>query len=336
MLNLGFLTPQIDVRGTCVAIFDYAKSYKDLYRSNIFIFYFSDKNNDINVLENKFKKEFGDNNCIGIDSSDIIQLNLTCIELNIDIMYFIKYGKNDKIFTRSVPSIIHCVFDMSEPHGDVYIGVSKYVAEKYNYKKQELKYLEHMISLTPSSTKTNMREELGIPSSAKVFGRYGGMDTFNVDFVIEAIREILQQDNNIYFLFCNTPKFFDSPRVKYIDTIITEEEKNKFIHTCDYHLECGTLGHSFGLACGEFSVNNKPIILYYNDNLFNKAHIDIIKEKGLYFTNKEEFKNLIENHTIDKSIDYNCYRKYNRKNITDQFHVKCILPILLKKYDGLI
>ena len=177
-----------------------------------------------------------------------------------------------------------------------------------------------MISLQPSINGENLRQELKIPDDAIVFARYGGMDTFNIPFCWQVIYNILETRENIYFLFINTPRPFEHKRMIHLPKITSDYDKNKFISTCDAHLECGTLGHSFGLAIAEFSVNNKPIIAY-NKNLWNTAHIDILKDKGIYFTTSDEFYNILT--TFDpkkyKDLDLNCYREYTPEKVMRQF-----------------
>ena len=177
-----------------------------------------------------------------------------------------------------------------------------------------------MIGLKPSENKKNLREKLNIPENAIVFGRYGGLDTFNLHFVYNAIVRTVLANDNIYFLFINTPLFIQHPHVIYLDKIIEDDDKNLFINTCDAHLECSTLGHTFGLSIGEFSVNNKPIICY-NGNIWNRCHLDILGEKAILFKTEEEFYNII--NTFDKkeyeNKDLNCYKEYSPEKVMKKF-----------------
>jgi hypothetical protein len=42
---------------------------------------------------------------------------------------------------------------------------------------------------------------LQIPQDAIVFGRYGGMDDFNINIAKNAIKNYINLDTNVYFLF---------------------------------------------------------------------------------------------------------------------------------------
>lgn len=309
VLKIAFHQDTLCVRGTSVAMYDYALYNEELLHNQSIIII---PNSGIPKCDplglSKFQNRFR-------------VLYYTDLEAfldkeKIDILYCIKYGTNDGIYSRKVKTVIHCVFDMSQPHGDVYAGVSSSVARKY----QKDLFVPHMISLKPNNTH-NLRDSLNIPKEAIVFGRYGGMDTFNLEFCYEVMARILYEKNNTYFLFINTPCFITHPKVFYLDKISSDQDKNKFIATCDAHLECGTLGHSFGLAIAEFSVNNKPIIAYKSPTLWNTAHLEILKDKALYFSNSQEFYNILNTFKPEdyNNLDLNCYKEYSPENVMGIF-----------------
>jgi hypothetical protein len=310
---IAFQTSQIDVRGTCVALYDYAL-YNETILGNTSIVVTDKRNvakNDL-VAIRKFANRFP-----VIFYDDAEHLHRILKEKKCDMMYTIKYGKKDEIVFDDIKTVIHCVFDLSEPHGDVYAAVSKALAKKYNYPL----YVPHMIGLSPSKTKENMREFLGIPDDAIVFGRHGGVDTFNIPFVHDAIRKLIVNHSNLWFVFMGAPHFIEHPRVIYLPLSSDLGEKNRFIQTCDAHLECGTLGHSFGLAMGEFSVNNKPIIAFLG-KVWNTAHYDILKNNALYFRNQEEFERIITtfNPELYKDRDLNCYKDFSPEKVMKIFN----------------
>lgn len=319
MVKIAFNLKNIDVRGTATAGYDYAISLKEYYNINSIILASKNDNHD-EIAIIKFKKRFELFFYETYDDINKIVKDNLC-----DILYTIKYGKNDNN-KCCIPEVIHCVFDMSEPHGNIYVGVSKYVSNKYGYNL----FVPHMISLKPSKTNDNMRKMLNIPDNAIVFGRHGGMDTFNINFVMENIIKIVNEYKNIFFVFVNTFNFYNHNQIIFLDKIIDDDIKNKYISTLDAYIEAGTLGHSFGIACGEASINNKPIILYDSPNLWNRAHIDIIGDKGLYFTDSESFYKIITEFDPKNYIhkDLNAYIDYTPKKIIKIFKETFIDPIL--------
>ena len=308
-MKIAFHDTHLGIRGTSVAMYDYAnyneillKDQHGLPNSSIIVVPENSSQNDSLGVE-RFKSRFQ-----VFTYKDLNDLENILEREKCDMLYCIKYGHNDNVFSRRIKTVIHCVFDMSQPHGDVYAGVSQAVAEKYN----KTLFVPHMISLGNEAC-GNLREQLGIPSNSIVFGRYGGMDTFDLPFCRRAIVDIVNSFENIYFLFSNTPEFYKHQQIKYVSKMVDEKEKLKFIQTCDAYIECGSMGHSFGLAIGEFSVVNKPIIAYkgiaQGNGIWNDAHIKILKEDGIYFTNEIEFF-----HILTTFIPYkarNCYTDYS-------------------------
>lgn len=310
MIKIAFHTPKICVRGTSVALYDYAHYNETLLgnRSVIIVPKSSLLDND-DLVFRKFSKRF---QVLFYDDKE----HMECLISDCDIFYCIKYGTYDQIVSDNIKTVIHCVFDQTEPHGNVYAAVSKTLANKFG---KDL-FVPHMIGLEPSRTKENLRRHLGIPENAIVFGRHGGQDTFDLEFSRNVIRRIVREVPNIYFVFVNTPEFDNHPKIFFLPKIVVSNEKNRFIQTCDAHLECGSLGHTFGLSMGEFSVNNKPIIAY-NGSVWNTAHIHILKDKALYYKDENEFYNILTtfNPREWESRDNNCYKEYSPEKVMKIF-----------------
>jgi len=47
-------------------------------------------------------------------------------------------------------------------------------------------------------TTEDLRQELNIPQDAIVFGRYGGVESFNIDFVYRVIQNILETRSDVF------------------------------------------------------------------------------------------------------------------------------------------
>ena len=314
MITIAFHDNQLTVRGTSQAIYDYAH-YNELLLKNksIIICPYSsiDQNRNDNLAITKFMSRFK-----VFFYKNQLELDHFLIVNNVNIFYCIKYGTNDGIITANTKNVIHCVFNMSEPHGDVYAAVSESIAKKFG---KEL-YVPHMISLQPSTTFENLRNELNIPLNATVFGRYGGSDVFELKIAHDVIKKIVNENENIYFVFINTPNFYNHSQIIYMDKIITNNDKNKFICTLDAYIECSEHGHSWGLSIGEHSINNKPIIAY-SGWMLNREHLNILGDKGIYWKTQDEFYNILT--TFDKSLfigkDLNAYKNYTPENVMHIF-----------------
>lgn len=317
MKVIAFYTPTLNFRGTCVAIVDYATyNEKLLLNKSIIITNQCNKHDDIAV--EWITKLF---NVIYIEHVNTNTLDDVLISNNCDVLYCIKYGKNDGIYSNKVKTIIHCVFNMSEPHGDVYIGVSKSLCKKFNSKE----YLGHIVKRVNTDTKKNLRTQLNIPLDALVIGRHGGIDTFNVEFAKQFISKIIRNNNNIYFLFINAPIWDVHPQLIYLQPTTSIEFKNKFIKTCDAMIVPESLGHSFGLSISEFCMFKKPIICYLNRRnrnvYWNDNHINELGNEGLYFSNELELSLIINNFNMFKNIiPYKAYRKYTPERVMSLFN----------------
>lgn len=307
-MKILFFIQKIDLRGTCVATYDYAHYHETLLGGQSVILISRNSNHDVDVLY-KFLKRF---HVLYYDSLDQIEN----ISKDFDLFYVLKYGKKNEFFCKNIKSAIHCVFDLSEPHGDVYAAVSDTLAKKFG----QTKFVPHMIGLKPSVTGDNLRETLGIPKDAVVFGRHGGKDTFDLAMAIRAIIKSVLYKSNLHFIFVNTPCFLNHPRVHHINKIVDSDEKNRFIMSCDAMIHAQTLGETFGIAIGEFSVNNKPIVAYKGD-VWNDHYKNILKDKALFYLSEHECYNILINFDPleYKDKDMNCYKEYSPEKVMKKF-----------------
>ena len=186
-------------------------------------------------------------------------------QFNIDLFYTIGWGaKTDAFNCVPCPVLTHAIFSNSPftregwETKDRYAVISKYLTTKHSCSKN---YIPHMINMpNANDNKSAHREKYNIPGDAFVLGRYGGTDSFDIGYVHEAIKQILSEENNIYFLFANTDKFYEHERIIYTPQLIDMDEKASFIQCCDAMIHGRTVGETFGISIGEFSFYNKPII----------------------------------------------------------------------------
>lgn len=311
MVKIAFHSLGLDVRGTCVSMYDYAHYSETILGHHSIIIIQEDSINDDDVLR-KFKNRFK-----VIYYSDPIDMDNVLVSEGCHIMYCIKYGTNNGLISKKIKNAIHCVFDLSQPHGDAYAAVSSTLANKYNYPH----YVPHMIGLRPSRTSDNMRNTLNIPSDAVVFGRHGGQDTFDLDIAKNAISRIVRDCPNTYFIFVNTPMFDNHPNIHYIDKIVDIDEKNKFICSCDAMIHAQSLGETFGISIGEFSINNKPIITY-NGPVWNDNYKNILQNNAIYYCTEDECYIAMKNFNPLNytNRDNNCYRDYTPEKVMKIFN----------------
>lgn len=313
-MNIAFHSGQLGVRGTEIALFDYAFHNRELLGNNSIII--SNKNADLSGID-KFKNQFEvflyDNFS---EVTNIIDKN------KIDLIYYIKGGSNDGLLVPGIKNVVHSVFQYRQPHGDVYAYVSKWLSEKAS--GGELPYVPHMIDILKHDHNMNYRDFLGIPNDAIVFGYYGGQISFNIPFARNAVIDVANKNKNIYFLFMNSEKFCDIDNVIFLDSTTDVENKIGFINTCDACIHGRNGGESFGLTLGEFSIKNKPIITttYCTEHLCDEAHIDVLGDKAVLYHDYQELVDILENFKdiVDVSSDWNCYRDYSPELVMKKFN----------------
>lgn len=318
-MKIAIHSNQFDGRGSGKVSYDYGMGLKHLGHEVIFITSGLNKNEGIPRLKENFEV-FTYNNKIQPNTITDIKKELEMLvnNHNIDFMHMIKAGENDGITPSNCKTGIHCVFGMKENHGNVYTGVSEYLAKKYD----QTLYVPHIIkNLDPT---VNVRKEMGISDDTIIIGRIGGMDSFDLPFVWNAIKQVLDNRKDILFFFVSTNEFYNHDRILYIPWLETEEEKFNIIHTCDAMIHGRCMGESFGIACGEFSAANKPIITWSglgNPN-YDRCHIGLLGDKAILYNNEGELVNILcsLNKTEIKNKNWDMYsNKFSEESVIEQY-----------------
>jgi len=311
---IGFLSNQLTLRGTEIAMYDYADFNETILNNKSIIItrnYNIVKHGRDASLETyiKFKKRFQVEYYVSQQDIDAI-----VERYKITHLYIIKAGIWDGLISTKCINLIHCVFNTSQPHGQIYSAISNDVNRLFN---TNYPVVPHMIR--NFETDLDLRQELKIPSDAIVFGRYGGLETFDIEFVHQAIQKILETRSDVYFIFINTYKFATHPQIIYLNGTTSMEYKRKFINTSDAQLHSRRDGESFGITCGEFAIQLKPVITW--DSSRERNHINILGEKAVLYSDYESIYKILNEFTKNKySMESNGYLEYNPKNIMNIFN----------------
>ena len=322
-MKIAFYSPHLGLRGTEVTMYDFAH-YNETILGNesIIIYHPNAPQNDESVIK-KFNDRFPVHELVGpnyvfnwMADETVPLLDEKLISNKCDAVYMQKGGYNDGVYSRVRKNLILCCALTKEPHGEVYAYISKWLSDFMS--DGELPYVPSIVDLP--DVEENLRKELEIPENATVYGRTGGMDTWSLPWVSKAIFKSLEKRNDIYFIFQNTPRFINHPRVKYIQSTADMTFKVKFINSCDAMIHSREDGETFGVACGEFSLRNKPIITWKNAQ--QRSHIEILKEKGIYFENENDVFNILT--TFDSAKlphnNWNCYQEFSPEKVMQKFN----------------
>jgi len=307
MVKIAFWDNGLGERGTSVSLFDYAYFNQSILKNeSIIIYNVNHESNDETVIQ-RFKNNF---EVIGVP--DFRYVDKILLENKCDIFYIIKAGDYEGQISRVIKTVVHCVFNYNQPHGNVYAGVSEWLRD--NNKKYPV--VPHMVHLP--EYELNMREELGIPENSVVFGRHGGYGQFDIKFVHPIVYDVAKSNPNIYFLFVNTKPFCEKlSNIIHIDKIIDLFKKVKFINTCDAMLWARTDGETFGLAIAEFSIKNKPVLLTVSGD---EAHTHLMKDKGIWY-NENNLHDILTGFNKEEMAnkDWNAYREYTPEKVMQIF-----------------
>ncbi len=318
--RIGFLSNKLTLRGTEIAMYDYA-DFNESLLNNKSIIITRDYNRirtefDVSLdaytkFNSRFQVEYYETR------EDIDRIVRTHVLTH---LYIIKGGNYDGLFSTRCKNLIHCVFVTTQPHGEVYSAISEDVNKRHGTK---FPVVPHMIRNHP--TQDNLRGYLSIPPNSTVFGRYGGVETFDIGFVHDAIRNVLHTREDVYFLFMNTARFCTHPRIIFLDGTTDMEYKKKFINTCDALLHARNGGETFGLTCGEFALALKPVITYSGSK--ERHHIDTLGSKAVLYSDYNLIYNILLTwRNEEHNMEGNGYLKYSPENVMQIFKSVYLLP----------
>lgn len=314
-MKIIFHENQLSYRGTSNAVYNYARFNEEILKNESVILYNKNNKHNFDSAIERFKKRF---KVIGYN--DPKELEKIVDQEKADLFYAIKAGKKDGIEVSNCKTAIHTVFKYYEPHGDVYAYVSEWLSQEMT--KGKSPYVPHMIHV--EKTDQNLRKELNIPEDAIVFGRHGGDKTFDLKFVKKVIKQIARKRKDIYFVFLGTNSFvFKSifrpyKNIIFLPTNIDDIYKSKFINTCDAYLHARKQGESFGIAIGEFSVSNKPIITWADSE--EKSHIDILGDKAIIYKDKNDLTEILENFVPNPNANWDAYsQEFGPQKVMEKF-----------------
>ena len=312
-MKIAFHSNQLGLRGTEVALYDYARYNEELLGNESLVVYPKQSPGNHRKAIDRFASRFKTH------AYDALSEVERLVEgANIDKFYAIKSGAKDAIVVSGCENLIHAVFPQNydEVHGDRYAFVSEWLAKHCS--DGAIPFVPHIVSLPITHYK--LRAHLEIPEDAFVVGGYGGEDSFDVPFAPDAIRSALEKRPNLFFLFANFKPFLTHDRVTFFPGTPNPQFKADFIGACDCMLHARLLGESFGLACGEFSIRNKPVITYALSE--QRSHIDILGEKALSYNDGPELQQFLEelDHDYIKARNWDAYsEKFNPKSVMSKF-----------------
>jgi hypothetical protein len=300
-MNVAFHSNSMSLRGSENALWDYANFNETILGNHSVICHPGKLENAENPTYAKWKARFP-----LVPYRAKTELSSKLKEKGVDILYQIKPGPYDGFVISGVKNCIHSMFLSDEFHGDCFAYVSRWASRVMTGREES--FVPHFVPKFES--KMNLRGKLGIPTEAKVFGRHGGWDTFNIPFVRKAVVQHAQQNPEDHFLFLNTEPIRGSENltnIHYLAATVDPKEKARFLATCDAMLHARWHGETFGLAVGEFAVLGKPVITFADSR--EKAHLEMLGAYSLLYRNYHEITKILKKFH-PQSIQGTEYERY--------------------------
>lgn len=323
MVTIAFHSNQLGLRGTEVALYDYAHFNETILGNRSIIVAPAKGRHDpgsIKRFQSRFSVEF-------YDSWENLEETLS--EEGTHLLYMIKRGEDDGLLSSKIPTAVHAVFRVKEPHGDIYAYVSEWLSKDMS--DRAIPFVPHIVNLPASDG--DMRKQLGITKDNIVIGCMGGVYSFDIRFVVDEVARLATLPNtNFRFVFLNTRLRIKNPltylRVKraidrktivYLNGTSCLRQKTRFIETCDVMLHARRQGETFGIAIGEFSLLGKPVLTYKGPDIEDRAHLDMLGENGNYYQNPTDLNALLTQTPSDLLV-CDAYRdRFNPEEVMRRF-----------------
>jgi hypothetical protein len=284
-MTVAFHSNSMSLRGSENALWDYANFNETILGNHSLICHPGKLENVENPTYAKWKARFP-----LVPYRTKIDLSSKLKERGADILYQIKPGPYDGFVISGVKNCIHSMFLSDEFHGDCFAYVSRWASRVMTGREES--FVPHFVPQLES--KVGLRESLGISTKARVFGRHGGWDTFNIPYARKAVVQHAQQNPEDHFLFLNTEPIRGAENltnIHYLAATVDPEEKARFLATCDAMLHARLHGETFGLAVGEFAVLGKPVITFSESR--ERAHLEMLGNQALLYRHAGELAEVL-------------------------------------------
>jgi len=284
-MKVAFHNPNVSIRGAFAAMVDYAEMNQDLLGNESTLF----------VRQSRALPYLGQWPVLTrglpvVMYETLEELGREVCNYGADFFYEISPGSPHPLPRVSCRIGIHAIFPHSEFFGDRYRYVSPWLARAMTGRSDH--FVPHLVRRYES--KESLRPGLRIPPRARVFGRHGGWDTFNIPFVRKAVARHARQYPEDHFVFLNTEPIRGTERlanVHYLAATVDPYEKANFLATCDAMVHARLHGETFGLAVGEFAVLGKPVITFSESR--ERAHLEMLGNQAVPYRHAGELAEIL-------------------------------------------
>ena len=310
-MKVAFHNPNVSIRGAFAAMVDYAEFNRNLLGNESTLF----------IRQSRVAPYLSQLAALTrglpvVMYETLEELGREVREFGADFFYEICPGSPHRLPRLPCPIGVHAIFPHSELFGDRYRYVSPWLARVMTGRSD--RFVPHLVRRYES--RESLRPQLAIPPGARVFGRHGGADTFNIPFVHKAVAKHARKNPGDHFVFLNTQRIAGTEsltNVHYLPATLDPREKARFLATCDAMLHARLHGETFGLAVGEFAVLGKPVITYGSSR--ERAHLDMLGDRALIYGNAGELGSIFNEFKthLSKGTEYETFT--DPKNVMEIF-----------------
>jgi hypothetical protein len=294
-VKVAFHSRLVTERGSEGAMLDYARMNRSVLGNESLICLPNNPEFAGNSIMKKWQEEFP-----VIFYQNKNDLGRKLAREGVELIYLTKPGPWDGFLVPGVRNCIHAQFLCDEFHGDAYAYLSPWMSRVMTGREDS--YVPFFVPCLKSNR--NMRDRLKIPKCARVFGRHGGTETFNIPFVHMVVGSHAKKFPGDHFVFLNTNPVRGTerlPNVHYLPATLDPNVKAEFLATCDAMIHARDTGETFGLAVGEFAVLGKPVITFGGSR--ERAHLAMLGPRALAYGSSGELKRILVNFTPHQAFD---------------------------------
>lgn len=284
-VKVAFHSCWVTERGSEGAMLDYARLNRSVLSNESVICLPDNSNYKENSILGRWRQEFPI-----LFYRNPHELGRKLGKEKVEVIYMTKPGYYDGFLVPGLKNCVHAQFLCDEFHGDVYAYLSPWMSRVMTGREDS--FVPFYVPRLESAE--NLRKQLQIPSEARVFGRHGGWDTFNIPFVRKVVADQARRNPADHFLFLNTKPIDGTeqlPNVHYLPATVDLGEKARFLATCDAMIHARDTGETFGLAVAEFAVLRKPVITFEGSK--EKAHLEMLGQEARRYCDSAALKKIL-------------------------------------------
>ena len=210
-----------------------------------------------------------------------------------------------------------------------------------NFKRLNIPHSVIFNPIMPKLSNDNLREELGIPNDAFVFGKISrASNEIFTPITYLAYKSI--ENPNAYFIQMGINKATEEIAIKLnlknfiaIDQTLDEVRISKFYNTFDLYCHGNKLGETFGNTVAEAMMHGKPVITHLGDPKWPQAQCEVIDREDHIIRRQDvqaylDYSNLM-NDLMTNTQKYNEFQSYCDQRAKEFFDYK----VVAKKYADL-